>query len=192
MRYFIGFLVTIGLIILVIVLLFGGGGKDKAKVPATSKPLVSYASSDAAVRLTVDGPINAEQNHRQTQITVTKNMVTYAELGGYKGVVRKSQAYTNTEAAYTSFLRALALAGFTSGDTSKDLQDERGYCAQGNRNIFELIQSNKDVERYWSTSCGKPKTYLGNSSLTISLFKAQVPNYDDLTNNNNDDFSINL
>ncbi len=58
MRYFLGFFATILLILLVIILLFRGGG-NKPKVP-TGKTLASYATTDAELRLTTDGPVNAE------------------------------------------------------------------------------------------------------------------------------------
>jgi hypothetical protein len=86
---------------------------------------------------------------------------------------------------------SLSHAGFTKGNADKALSDERGYCPLGSRYIFELIDENgKTIERYWATSCGKPKTYQGNVSLTRSLFQAQVPDYsrliqqDQTTSNN--------
>jgi hypothetical protein len=178
MRYFIGFLITVGLIILLIVLLFGGHGKPKARV--TPKSLESYASTDAQVSMLIDGPINASQ-HEQVQVTVNNESVTYENLTGYNGNVATTQTFSNTEASYDAFLHALAQAGFTSGNTSKALSDEQGYCPTGNRYVFELTQDDKTLERFWATSCGKPKTYLGNQNLTVTLFQRQVPNYERLT-----------
>ena len=45
----------------------------------------------------------------------------------------------------------------------------------GDRYVFELSQNGQNIQRYWTTSCGTPKSYLGAQTLTISLFKAQVP-----------------
>lgn len=183
MRYFLGFLVTMGLIILLIILLFSGGGKPK--VPTTSKTLDSYAATNAEVRMTIDGPINSEQQHQQLRITVGQSNVTFEQLQGYDGTVVNMQHYANSENAYAVFLLALNHMGFTQGSTDPKLQDERGYCATGDRYIFELKQNNKDLERFWATNCGKPNTYLGSLNPTIELFKAQVPNYNDLTENIN-------
>lgn len=179
MRYFVGFMITIGLIIVLILLLFRGGGSPK--VPKTTKALTSYSTTDAEVRLTIDGPINADQIHQQVQITVGQDDATYEQLTGYNGAVVNSQSYANTETAYNVFLHALAHAGFTRGDISKQLADERGYCPLGDRYIFELIENGKDIERYWSTSCGKPKTYKGNTNFTLTLFQRQIPDYSTLT-----------
>ena len=179
MKYFVGFLITLGLIFLLIILLFRGGGEPKT--PTSNKTLVSYASTSAEVSLTTDGPINAVSEHRQIRITVSRDNVTYEELQGYDGNVTKMQPFANTENAYSNFLRALAIAGFTKGNTDKAMNDERGYCALGNRHIFEMNQAGRQIQRFWATSCGNPKTYLGNLSLTLELFQAQVPGYSDLS-----------
>lgn len=182
MRYFLAFLAAIGLlIILIIVLVSGGGGGGGSKVPTTKKPLTSYATADSQVRLTIDGPINAQQEHKQIVITVGQSQTNYQQVTGYDGAVVKQQAFANTASGYSVFLHALQHAGFTRGDTAPELKDERGYCPQNNRYIFELIQNDKDVQRFWATDCGKPKTYLGGLGLTLSLFKAQVPGYTSLT-----------
>ncbi len=181
MKYFIGFLVTIGLIIILILLLFRGG--NGTKVPTTKKTLNSYASTDAQVRVTIDGPVNAQSIHQQVQITVGQDNVTYNQIQGYDGNIVNSQNYANTQNAYSAFLHSLTHASFTKGSKDPLLSDYQGYCPLGNRYIFELMQSGKILQRYWSTSCGKPKTYLGDTNLTLTLFQAQVPNYSTLTQN---------
>lgn len=180
MRYFIGFIITISLLIVLIVLLFSGGN-DKAKVPTTSKTLTSYAVTDAEARLTIDGPINAESEHRQIQISVDNNRVLYTEIGGYNGNVINQKSFSNNTNAYRNFLASLAHAGFTKGSTDSKLSSEAGYCPLGNRYIYELNEGGKSVERFWNTSCGKPKSYLGNQALTTNLFESQVPGYNDLS-----------
>ncbi len=180
MRYFLAFLVTLGLILVLFTLLFHGGSKPKT--PA-GKPLSSYATTDAVVRMTIDGPINADQSHQAIRITVGRDDVTYEQLQGYQGNVIKVQTYPNNGDAYVNFLLALSHAGYTLGDKSAALKDERGYCPLGDRYIFELTQQDQEIERYWATSCGKPKTYLGAFGLTTDLFKAQVPDYNSLDQN---------
>lgn len=194
-RYVIGFLITVGLLILLIVLLLSGGSgggnnKTTAKVPTTSDQLIAYSNTDAVTRLTVDGPINAADQHRQQQISVGRDQATYEELKGYQGQVTNTKTYTNSQAAYDAFLHALARAGFTKVNNDSQLQDERGYCPEGERYIFELMQNNKDVLRSWTSSCGRPKTYQGSTNLTLDLFRSQIPDYQDLTNNSNFDFSL--
>ena len=181
MKYFIGFLVTLGLIIILILLLLRGGGKPKA--PVVQKTLDSYASTSAEVRLTIDGPVNANSQHNQVRVTVDNNEVTFEQIQGYSGDVVKTQGYANTQDAYLVLLRSLTLAGFNKGSNTSALKDDRGYCPLGDRYIVEIIQNNQDIERYWTSNCGSPKTFLGNINLTLSLFDAQVPDYQSLVSN---------
>lgn len=185
MRYFIGFLVTIGLLIILVVLLFSGGGNHNHQKPKTVKALSDYASSNAVVRMIIDGPINSNQNHTAVRITVGKSDVTYQQIQGYQGTVVNTQNFANNENAYSNLLYALGHAGFTKGDNSKLLANEKGYCPLGKRYIFELLDGNNTIQRYWTTSCGtsQPRTYNGNAGLTISLFQYQIPNYFTLTQN---------
>lgn len=181
MRYLVGLLVTIGLLILLIVVIVQHGGNDKSNVPESKKSLISYAQTDAVARLTTDGPIVAEQKHQQIEITVGRDDTTIAMKQGYNGNVTNLQTYSNTEASYDAFLHAIDRAGFTRGDTSASLKDEGGYCALSSRYVFEFIQDGKTLERFWATSCGKPKTYLGSLDLTLRLFRNQIPDYDTIT-----------
>ncbi|MDB5184831.1 MAG: exported protein of unknown function [Candidatus Saccharibacteria bacterium] len=187
MRYIIGFFVTIGLLILLIILLVGGGnGKGNGKVPATSKALKDYANTDATVRMTVSGPIIANQEHKETQVTVGRDSTTYESITGYNDQVTDQQTYGNTQQSYASFLRALDKAGYTKGNSDQTLADERGYCALGNRYIFDLIQDGKTIQRFWASDCsGTPKTYLGNLGLTRSLFQRQIPKFLDIVDHDN-------
>jgi hypothetical protein len=184
MRYFAGFIATIALIILLIVLIFHGGGKPK--VQTTSRTLYSYANTDAEASLTIDGPITADQTHQSIKIIVSRDTAAYQQIQGYQGNVQKQQTYNNNVDSYTNFLFAIGRAGFTEGDNSSSLKDERGYCPLGNRFIFAFNQDGKQLERYWTTNCsGTPSTFKGNSSLIVTLFQNQIPDYNTLSNDVN-------
>lgn len=181
MRYYIGFLITAGLLVTLIFLLFHSG--NQVKVPTTAQPLISYANTDAEVSLTIDGVINASQAHQQVQIIVNQNNVTFDQIQGYDGNIVNQKQFANSKNSYEVFLHALALAGFTEGDTSPALSDERGYCPLGDRYIFKLSEGGNNLERFWATNCGGLKTYEGDLNLTLDLFENQVPNYDSLAQN---------
>ena len=181
MRYFVALFIALGLVFLLIFVLFHDG--SKSKLGPTHKALISYASTDADVRLTIDGPVNADQDHQQARVTVNRDNVTFERISGYNGNVVDTQIFNNSENAYAVFLAALSHAGFTLGSNDPSLSDERGFCARGDRYVFELRQDDKDIERYWASSCGNPKTYLGSVVLSLQLFKAQVPGYTNLTQN---------
>jgi hypothetical protein len=180
MRYFLAFLVTFALILLLFLLLFHGGSNNK---PNTGKALDSYATTDAVARLTIDGPIVANQSHVAIRVTVGRDDVTFEQIQGYQGGVVNQQTFANNSDAYVNFLFAMEHAGLTKGNKAANLKDERGYCPLGSRYIIEFVQEDKELERYWATSCGGVKTYQGALGLTLALFKAQVPGYVDLSKN---------
>lgn len=180
MRYFVGFIITIGLIVALILLLVGHGGGGK--VPETKQPLVSYADTATVVRETIDEKVNDVASHRQIQITVGRDNTTFELHKGYDGEVIHSQTYPMTTSSYGSFLKALQHAGFTDGNSDDSLKDERGYCPLGKRYVFEVLDGGNDIERYWTTSCNSsPKTFNGKTSTVLTLFRLQVPDYDKLT-----------
>ncbi|MEK7594173.1 MAG: hypothetical protein AAB436_00860 [Patescibacteria group bacterium] len=162
-------------------MLFTGGGNDKPKTVVTKKTLVSFADTDAEVSLGIDGPINANSLHEQVRIEVNNNDATLNIIRGYDGDVVKTRSFANTENAYSAFLSALSTAGFTRGDKDEKLKSEAGACPLGMRYTFQFKDgTGKVLSRYWSTSCGGTKTYLGNTNLTITLFQAQIPDYSEL------------
>ena len=177
MRYIIGLLVTIGLIILIFVLILRGSGPS-ATVPQIN--LGSYASTNATAQLVIDGPIISNQNHNEVQIIIGKDSTTFNLYQGYNQNIVNTQSYANNQSAYAVFLQALSHYNFTKGNPDKALADERGQCAEGNRFIFSLVSNGKDVERYWSTSCGTG-TFKGNTAVILDLFRNQIPDYDKLT-----------
>lgn len=182
MRYFLSFLVALGLLVLVIFLLFRDGDKPKSvEAPLTVQNLVDYASSGSEAVMTIDGPVNYVKDHQQVRVTVNRDNVTYEQLQGYSGDAIKVHNFANTQDAYAVFLKSLAHLGFTKGNNDPKGRDERGFCPAGDRYIFEFRQDGQELQRYWATTCGGAKTYLGFVSPTVDLFTAQVPGYQDLT-----------
>jgi hypothetical protein len=178
MKYFFGFLASIGLIILVFILILRGfGGKPQGQQP---DPLTDYANSDALVRMTVDGPIVSDQQHQAYRITVGRSETRIETLQGYEYDAIDTKTYNNNQEGFTNFLRAIEFAGFAKGvkDVDNQQQDERGVCATGNRFVFEIIDGTSQVQRYWSTSCGNNGTFKGKTEQVKRLFDRQVPSPD--------------
>jgi len=178
MKYFLGFLASIGLVIFVFVLVlrgFGGKGNNQ-----TVNPLTDYANTDAVVRMTVDGPIVADQQHQAYRVTIGRSETRIETLQGYEYDTIDTKTYENNQEGFTNFLRAADLAGFTKGikDADSQAQDERGVCAFGQRYVFEIIKGTSQVQRYWATSCGGGGTFKGNSGVVKRLFDKQVPTVD--------------
>jgi hypothetical protein len=176
MKYFFGFLVSVGLIILVFIMIMrglSGGAEEKAP-----DPLSNYANTSSVVRLTVSGPIVGDQQFQSYQITVGRDQTTIETRQGYEDNVLDSRTYSNNEEGYTNFLRALDFAGFARGDKESPNKDERGTCAEGQRYIMQIKNGESDVQRYWATNCGNDGNFKGDTEEVRQLFIAQIPRTD--------------
>ncbi|HSW80695.1 MAG TPA: hypothetical protein VLG47_08000 [Candidatus Saccharimonadales bacterium] len=177
MRFFTGFLIFLGLIVLLFVIILKHGNAPKT-APFN---LASYSNSGAVTQLLIDGPINANIAHRQVRITVGATGTNFQILAGYEGHVLVSRNIDNNETSYSSFLQALAVAGFPNG-IKEQIPNKQGYCPEGERYTFQLLENDSAILNWWATSCGGQGTYRGNTAGTVQLFEDQVPAYDDLTN----------
>jgi hypothetical protein len=181
MRYISGILIALGLVVLMIILIvkaFSGGGGG---APAPQQiDLNSYASTSAVMQLTIDGPVNADKDHSKVRITVGRDETVLDIIKGYEDNAVSTKSFSSNQAAYSQFLHALNVAGFTKGNTDPNVRDERGYCPVGERFIFEAISGGSSVMRWWKTSCGEGN-FRGRADVIRNLFKAQVPSYNLLT-----------
>ena len=176
-RIIIFLLVVTGLIWLLVVLfqsVFSNGNSTTSTV--TKVNLTSYANTDAAATLYIDGQVVANQEHNAVRITVDRNQASIEVIKGYDGQVVAQQVFPNTQASYLQFLSALDKAGYTKGDSDPALQNDAGSCPLGSRYIYTLTDGSKEVLHYWTTSCSNAGgTYGGSSSLTRQLFMLQIP-----------------
>ena len=183
MRYFLTFLIGIGLVILVIILLiraiFGGGGPTE-----TQTPMIDYANSNVIMRLTIQGPVNSQQEHREVRIDVSQYSSDLRIIEGYENRVSDSETFNSNPSAYANFLRALDLLRYDEGLDNEERADERGYCPFGKRFVFEIIDGSSTIQRYWETDCGEQQgTSLADVNQVVDLFKAQIPEYGELVAN---------
>jgi hypothetical protein len=181
MKYFFGFLASIALIIVVFFLVFRGlSGKNDNTSTGDKPALTSYANTQTVMQLTVDGPITANQTHNGYQITVGRDEVTMETYKGYEHSVIAMQSYDNNSDAYKQFLGALDRAGYTLGGTSKVKPE--GACATGDTVQLDIIRGAFEVQHYWTTTCKEKGTFRGALPAVARLFKAQIPDYDKLSN----------
>lgn len=181
MKFLIGVVVTIVLLIIIIIKLLTGGSGSKAPAPLN---LPSYANTATTVRYTIDNPVSAPQTHNDIVIEVGSSSTDIKITKGYDGEVVKEQSFPMTESAYSTFLLALQKsAGYNLGNADKKFRDERGACATGSRYIYEVVSGDGDIlQHFWSTTC-KEKTFRGIPDVAQQLFEAQVPNFNDFTEN---------
>ena len=162
--------------------IFGGGTSTPAQVDTSEQTLLN-TSLTHAVRMTVRGPIVADENFRSYQVTVSptnRSLVTYS---GYLDQTIDSKQLSNNTQAYTQLVYALNRAGMVSGTAlTGDKNDMRGVCATGQVYVFETLDSGNTVKNLWTSTCsGSKGSFKADVSQVQSLFLEQIPNSDELT-----------
>ena len=177
-RYFLGFIAAVALIIVVFILIIRGfSGGDRPLQTEMS----DYAKTETVMRMIVEGPVNADQDHRSTTVTIGRSTNVINLVQGYEGRVIDTKTYESNENAYATFLRALQLQGYSRGNDDPELEDSRGVCPTGKVYKFQIVTGSATVQNFWTTSCGGG-TFRGDSDVIRRLFRAQIPDYSDVTN----------
>jgi hypothetical protein len=179
MKYFFGFLAAVTLIVVVFILIIRGLGGGRPKLQTQ---LIDYAKTQTIVRMTVEGPVKADQDQRSVTTTVGRSTNIIELRQGYQNNVIDTKSYASNEEAYATFLRALDLQGYTKGNDDPDREDSRGVCPTGRVYTFEIVTGSSNVQRFWTTSCGGG-TFKGKTDIIRRLFRAQIPEYAKVTRN---------
>lgn len=181
MRYLLATLGFVLLIVVVIVLLANAGSQNVTTNGGKVIKLSSYVTKpQAQVRYTIDGPINASEDHRSVQITISPNNRNLTVYQGYQGSAIVNQSYPNNQQSYSDFLAALTQVNFTAERGISSSVNSQSICPLGNRSRFEIIDGAKDIMNLWSASC-RSGSFAGNITQTTSLFRTQIPDYSRLT-----------
>jgi hypothetical protein len=160
-----------------------GGDTQTSDVNAGRDSLLD-TSVGHNVRLTVRGPLVANEEFHSYQITVdasTRVMTTYQ---GYLEQAIASKSYGNNLKAYEQFVYALDKANLMKGDElTGDKNDTRGVCATGLVYEFEVINADSTVKRLWTSTCkGSPGSLKASVSQLTNLFLSQIPDQEKLLN----------
>lgn len=184
MRYGIGILFILFLLIVGTVLLIGGGNSDSSAVKASRlTKIADYTKDGTTVSLTTQGRVVGDDQRRAIRVSVSSSKRTVEILDGYEERVSRSQEFANSPAAFEAFARSLDNAGFGKERTVKQV-DERGVCPLGKKYIYRLTDRSKEVMRTWSDSCLKTDGTFGGGAtapLIQQLFKAQITDYGKFT-----------
>lgn len=139
----------------------------------------SLISSTAgrSVKMTVRGPIIAEEEFRSYQISVSPNQRQLVTYQGYLETAIDRINLPNNIPAYEEFVYALDDARMMSNAELKgDSNDQRGVCARGYLYEFSIFNEDKLVKELWTTSCADERGSLGVKSLPLTkLFNYQIP-----------------
>lgn len=165
-------------------LLFAGdGSSDGSDAPVNNgKAALTQATADRSVRMSVRGPIVANENFHTYTISVSpdsRSMTTYV---GYTGEQVDTAPLSNNLQAYTQFVNALARANMMEGTPlTGDANNTDGVCATGSLYVFEVLQATNVVQSLWTSTCaGSPGSLKANLPQLQNLFRAQIPTYQQL------------
>lgn len=161
--------------------LFGDGGSPNSPQPnpniEDAKTALLSTDVDRSVRLTVRGPIVANENFRSYSITITpdsREMITYE---GYLDNQIDRKRLDNNTKAYTELVYALDKRKMMDGkDLTEEQNDLRGICASGKIYKFETIKNNSVVKSLWTSDCsGSKGSAQANVNEILDMFLKQIP-----------------
>jgi hypothetical protein len=150
--------------------------------PVSGKQALTSTLADRSVRMTVRGPIVADENFHSYTITISpdsRNMTTYM---GYLGAQVDNNQMTNNTQAYEQLVYALDRAKLMDGTPLKDgANDERGICATGTVYEFEVLQGSNSIQKLWTSTCkGSLGSLKANLTQVTRLFDLQIPDFSKL------------
>jgi hypothetical protein len=144
--------------------------------------LVEEGRAGKPVRYTIIGGVVGNEEHRNVRITVEPGSRLAEIIQGYDGQVVSSQRTPNTRQAYDAFISALAGAGFVRLAERGSSLIEAETCPLGQRFNYEVAPGMSGAFYSWSASCGaRQGTFGGNHQTVDTLFKRQIPDYGNFT-----------
>jgi hypothetical protein len=168
--------------------LFSGGNSQPTAPPVNvGKQGLTKTLADRSVRMTVRGPIVANEKFHSYTITASSNQRNMTTYVGYLGQQIDNEKLENNIQAYTQLVYALDRANLMEGKPLDDgANDTRGICATGTLYEFEVIQGTKSIQKLWTTTCKGAKGSLkANQSQVSKLFQQQIPDFSKLVSKMN-------
>jgi hypothetical protein len=156
---------------------FSGPSTSTTSQTDTSRDALLNTSASHSVRMTVRGPIVADEVFHSYQISVTPSSRTLVTYTGYLDKKVGQVALSNNVPSYEEFIYALDRANLTKGKQLTGTQnDTRGVCATGQVFEFEILDDTKSVKQLWTSTCSGSKGSLDASVKQLTaLFVAQIP-----------------
>lgn len=158
------------------IIFFPNDTNTTSKVDTSETALLS-TTADRAVRMTVRGPIVADEDFRSYQIQITPNERVLTTYKGYLAQPISSIPLGNNIPAYEQLVYALNAAGMMNADEfTGDSNDTRGVCATGRLYEFQILNAGKSIKRLWTTSCSNSRGSLNISvDPLVDLLTKQIP-----------------
>lgn len=160
-----------------------GGGDNTEQQPrqqsAAELDREALLSTDTnrSVRLTVRGPIIAQEKFRSYQVEISP---TYRRMTAYEGYLDKQldeKRFENNSRAYEELVYALEKRKMMEGrQLPEDKNDLRGVCANGRVYKFETVFEGQTVKTLWTSDCGGAKgSATANVNDIMTMFLNQIP-----------------
>lgn len=189
-------IIPVALVIIIIVIavaalvslarvVFFSGNSTTPDVVDTSREALLSTSAGHSVRMSVRGPIVANEEFNSYQITVSPSSRTIQTYVGYRESVVERKSLGNNVASYEQFVYALDKADLAVGDELEgDRNDVRGVCATGRLYEFSILKDGEPVKYLWTSTCkGSPGSLDASVDQLTELFVAQIPDAETLINN---------
>jgi len=159
------------------VVFFSGPSTDSAQMVDVSRDALLNTSVDHSVKMTVRGPIVADEKFYSYQITVSPNERSLTTYNGYLGTVVDQTNLPNSIPAYEQFVFALDKADLSKGtELEGEKNDVRGVCATGRVTEFEIINGANTVKKLWTSTCkGSAGSLDASVQQLTGLFTTQIP-----------------
>jgi hypothetical protein len=156
---------------------FGGNDNQQTEKVDLGVESLLNTSVDRSVRMTVRGPLVADESFRSYQIAVDSSSRRLTTYSGYLDQTLESVRLGNNTKAYEEFVYALNRVNLMRGtELDGEKNDTRGICATGRVYEFEVLQGNSVIKRLWTSTCKGSQGSLKASVKQIeTLFNGQIP-----------------
>ena len=158
--------------------LFGKNDSGQADQNVNTGQVALLSTEEgSAVRLTVRGPIVANENFRSYSVIISpssRDMTTYE---GYLDKEINQKKLDNNVKAYPELVYALDKRKMMNGTQLTEQQNDlRGICASGKVYKFETLKDNSVVKSLWTSDCsGSKGSAQANVNEILDMFLKQIP-----------------
>ncbi len=156
-----------------------GGGQSTEPIGQIDEGRAALLTTDLSrsVRVTVRGPIVADESFRSYRITISPDSRIMRTHEGYLEGQLETLEFGNNIRAYEEFVHALDKRKMMDGRTlTEEFNDLRGICASNKIYEFETLVNGETVKKLWTSDCdGSKGSALANVSEILDMFLKQIP-----------------
>lgn len=154
-----------------------GGNQPQSSAQNVGKEALTTIADSRSVRMTVRGPIVADETFRSYRITASTSTRSLTTYSGYLSRTLSNKSLSNNTRAYEELVYALDKANMmNSAPFEGNSDDTRGICATGRVYEFEVLKDGEVVQRLWTSTCkGSIGSFRASTEQVSSLFLEQIP-----------------